>query len=121
MEKGGWVFNVTDSGDANDPFADDCGTSTWFGYSYGTADGSVTASFIGSGRAVLGYGNCYSDGRVVVYLNGNEVSHALSNNPKKVITFEFSHGDVLTIKETGIAIIKLNYLIIECEWGKCLQ
>ena len=119
MKKNGWVFDVTHSNDTR--YAKQCGTASWFGYSYGSPIGSVTALLIGSGNATLSYGNCYGGGRVSVYLNGNEISHAFGNTPTKEIAFEYTNRDVLTIMEMYIGIIKLNYLHLSCFGGKCID
>ena len=117
MKNGGWKLDVSNSNDTK--YAGQCGTSTWFGFKYGYPIGSVTAILIGSGKATLNFGNCYSHGRVVVYLNQNEIGHADAFMPEKEIAFDYSKKDVLTIKEKYMAIIKLNYLNLSCSDGKC--
>ena len=118
MKTNGWVVDVTQSKDS--AYAARCGTSTWYGYTYGKAVGSVTAVLKGFGAAHLSYGNCYQRGRVAVFLNGNQISYVGENTQEKVIDFAYSNGDTLMIKELYTAIIKLNYLRFSCTGGKCI-
>ena len=55
-------------------------------------------------------GNCYQKGQVIVYLNNQEISRATAYESKKEVTFNYSKGDTLLIKEVNIGIIKLNSL-----------
>ena len=116
MEKNGWDFDITDS---NDPkFTAECGTSAWYGYNYGPVIGSLTAIFVGSGKATLNFGNCYTAGRVTVYLNGRDIAYAVAYTFEQEVTFDYSSGDILTIKEHPMAIIKLNSLKLSCTNSK---
>ena len=117
MKKGGWNFDVSHQ-HTYYKYARECGTSTWYGFKYGYPIGSVTAIFAGSGKATLNFGNCYASGRVVVYLNEKDIGHADANTPKQEITFDYSKGDNLTIKEENMAIIKLNSLNLSCADSK---
>ena len=117
MKKNGWVFDVTNSNEER--YRRECGKhQTWYGYSYGSAIGSVHVAFLGSGNATLNFGNCYRQGKVSVLLNGEEISQALANTPEKTITFRYTHRNILTLKELNTAIIKLNSLDFSCEDGK---
>ena len=112
MKNSGWKFDVSHSKDLR--YVGECGTSTWYGYKYGPAMGSVTAILVGSGKATLNFGNCYHGGSVAVYLNQKNIGHADAYTPNQEITFDYSHGDNLTIKESLMAIIKLNSLNFSC-------
>lgn len=114
MERSGWSFNTNN--DKRVEYKDSCGVhDTWYGYKY-PGDGSVTATFTGSGTATLDYGNCHTVGCVIVYLNGEIQDITYKNTPSKEITFDFSPNDVLLLSETeGETIIKLNSLKITCK------
>ena len=116
MEKGGWVFNVDSS--KNRYWEGRCGKDTWYGLTSGAANGYVQATFDGSGKGTLNYGNCYEYGWVRVYLNNVMISQANANIKNKMVDFQFSKGDVLKIAEAGI--IKLNSLKIDCR-GKTIM
>ena len=74
--------------------------------------------FAGSGKATLNFGNCYHQDRVTVYLNKKDIGHADAWTFEKEITFDYSNGDILTLKEHPMAIIKLNSLKLSCADGK---
>ena len=116
MQNSGWNFDISHS---NDPtYWAECGTSTWYGYKYGYDIGSVYATLVGSGTATLNFGNCYSGGRVTVYLNGRDIAYAVAYTFEQEVTFDYSSGDILTIKEDPMAIIKLNSLKLSCADSK---
>ena len=112
MKENGWVFDVTNSSDKN--YASQCGSSPLHGYSYGSDVGSFQVAFIASGNATLNYGNCNRTGIVSVLLNGYEISQVAGNTRERKITFEYTSRNILTIKETGSGIIKLNSLKLSC-------
>ena len=116
MQRNGWIFDVAYSN--MDRYAEQCSPSSWYGYSYGSKIGSVYVAFMGSGNATLNYGNCYNGGTVTVFLNENEIGHADGNNPVQAVSFEYSNRNVLMLKETNTAIIKLNSLKISCNKGR---
>ena len=106
----GWIVDVTTS---NTQYNAQCGNRAWFGWKGGNAVGSVSATFTGSGKAVLIFGNCWTRGNVEAYLN-NKMIGAVQNFGNKTIEFTFSKGDVLTIEEQNTALIQLHKLAIEC-------
>ena len=108
MKKNGWKLNIRHS--MTSVYSPQCGMDTWFGYNHGRSVGSVQTMFHGTGKAVLNFGNCYQSGRVIVYLNGREISGANKNTPRKEVEFQYSKGDILRIDEVLVAIIKLNSL-----------
>ena len=116
MERNGWTFDIEYSSSdwtwATD-FGLKCGNETFYGYNNNNTVGEVSATFLGSGKATLGFGNCYKTGQVEVQLNDYQVAHVQDYNPDVTITFYYKQGDVLQIKE-GFAIIKMNYLKLEC-------
>ena len=114
MQKNGWVWSsnvrVNDLNYLGPDKYSDCSRydKTWYGYANGAAIGTISATFHGSGSAVLNYGNCYFQGQVVVSLNGKEISRVGGFVFDKEISFNFAKGDILELKEINIAIIKLN-------------
>ena len=115
MVKNGWTFDT--NYDQNDFYKSKCSAhNTWYGYK-NPGDGSVSATFTGSGTLTLDFGNCYAKGGcVVVTLNKERKDIVYKNTPSKKVTFNFSPNDVLKLTETeGNAIIKLNSLKITCQ------
>ena len=102
MEVGGW--NVDGVPDNNDNLPENC------------VPGFVTATFKGSGRGTLDFGNCFTRGFTKVYLNGTLISSAGKNQKSKVVNFKYNKGDVLKINEEKTGIIKINSFKLEgCE------
>ena len=110
MRKNGWKIDAVFQYDPR--YLRICGNETWYGYNFNHAVGSVKIAFLGNGKATLNFGNCFTNGFVIVYLNDQEISRANRNVRSKEVKFNFSKRDVLTIKELNIAIIKLNSLKI---------
>lgn len=120
MESNGWSFD-TNYDATNWNQAEACNVhDTWYGFK-SPGDGTVTATFTGSGSATLDYGNCWTQGYVSVYLNGELKDGASPNTPSKIITFNFSPNDVLVLEETGECVIKLNSLELGCVTCACLD
>ena len=118
MQKNGWKIDAANSMDTR--YSKQCGNKTWFGYNHGSSIGSVWTRFRGNGTATLNFGNCYRRGLVIVYLNGIEISRAHRNTLKMETNFEYSKGDVLSIKEFDVAIIKLNSLKLSHQGEKTM-
>ena len=67
----------------------------------------------GTGEGILDFGNCWNQGIVKVYLNGNEVGSADKNTPSKTITFEYTDGAELKICDEGAnSIIQFNQFTV---------
>ena len=118
MKEGGW--RVDGAPEHESDYAWYCASNSFWGYKYHSAIGFVEATFKGSGRATLDFGNCYDQGGVVkVYLNADEIGEAAESEFSKVISFNYSRGDVLNITEEYKGeggIIKINSLKLEeCE------
>ena len=110
MKAGGWMVDWAPNQDAH--HAARCGGyETFWAYSHG--DGFVKATFKGSGKGVLDFGNCYSTGFTKVYLNDTEIGSAPANESSKVINFNYTTGDTLKITEEQIGIIKINSLHLQ--------
>ena len=89
MKKGGWI--VDDAMEQDNKYSANCGGyGTFWGYKWGWAVGSVEATFKGSGRGTLDFGNCFTRGFTNVYLNGNLISSAGKNQKSKVVNFEYN-------------------------------
>jgi hypothetical protein len=67
----------------------------------------------GNGEGILDFGNCWNQGIVKVYLNGNEIGAADKNTPSKTITFEYTDGAELEIFDEGAnSIIQFNQFTV---------
>ena len=112
MKIGGW--NVDGCPDQSSSYASSCNNPNAFWcYEYGSAEGYVTATFSGSGKGTLDFGNCYS-GVSKVYLNDVEIGKA-EKEKTKIITFHYNCGDTIRLTEEGSSILKINSLsLAEC-------
>ena len=110
LMENGWVID-TDS--SNQQYDSQCGTKTWFGWRGGYSKGSISTTFKGFGWATLTFSNCYQRGYVDAYLNNDVIGNAQSFH-NTTVTFEFSKGNVLTLTESNVAIIKLHELKFNC-------
>ena len=76
----------------------------------------------GTGKAVLEFGNCSPDGKVVTYKNFHEIKSVFYQSDAKVV-FDFQDGDDLTIKEdnetltSAIKFKSLDFLSCSSEAG----
>ena len=112
MEAGGWLVDGAPS--QENTYAEGCGGyETFWGYSHDFAIGKVSATFNGSGKGVLNFGNCFRKGFTKVYLNGHEIGSASPNQKSVVANFTYKAGDKLTVTEEQAGIIKINSLHLE--------
>ena len=95
-------------------------SASWFGYGYDSpGESSISTTLHGNGKAVLEFGNCYTQGNVIASINDKEI---LSVGPGTYnVTFDFQDGDKLKISESGDdgdscgAVIQFNDLrFISC-------
>ena len=122
MELKGWKFDISFDKPSNcgaDCDLSKCGDKTWYGYKQ-PGTGGVWATFSGTGRAKLDFGNCHpQSGKAKAYLVHADVPTLLGtaekNTPAKQIMFDFSPGDILLIQEVDEGVIKLNSLTINCK------
>ena len=109
MEAGGWILDGAPSQEPK--FAEECGGyETFWAYRYGYPNGNVSATFKGSGHAVLDFGNCYHQGVTKVYLNGHEIGSASPYQDSVTTSFSYKPGDTLTVTEEQIGI-KMLFLL----------
>ena len=122
MRDNGWTIDVSfsNNNDWSDQYHGNCGNNTFYGYHGDSPVGMISATFKGSGNATVIFGNCYKNGSVVVLLNNNELERALQEK-YKTVSFNYTRGDVLTIKEVDTAIIKLYYFGISGCDGKFID
>ena len=83
---------------------------TFWGYNYGQEYGGCVARFMGSGKAILDFGNCWKSGQTRVYLNKKRLKMAGKLVNSTVVTFNYKKGDVLRLEETPTGIVKINAL-----------
>ena len=111
----GWTFDGLNYGPWKQNAANwgTCSKGSWFGFAY-PGDGSISTVLNGNGKAVLEFGNCWTTGKVAVYLNGNEIASVGAKGEDQV-EFDFQDGAEVKIVEHGECIIQFNDLhIIEC-------
>lgn len=115
MEENGWIINA-DRDNSNcteeqcSDIEDRCGADTFYGFM--DRDGkiaSVTATFKGSGRIMISFGNCGKDGKVLMGINGELKASAEGNRREEITNLPYSSGDVLEIYGYRGAIIKLYH------------
>ena len=112
MPANGWITDSTSLNDAQYRSTCDFG-NTWYGYIGGSNVGSIWTTFQGAGTATLSFGNCYNGGSVKVFLNEKAIAEAIPLQ-RKEISFDYSVGDVLKIKEYS-AIWKLYSFSVQCK------
>ena len=111
----GWVIECSAGTWRESPHSDSINCKNWFGWSWPGAC-SLSTTLIGNGKAELDFGNCFLAGKVIAYINGNEIGLASADEGSKKIQFQYSHGSELKIIEDH-AIIQFNSLnIIDCEF-----
>ena len=111
----GWIFDSLTDGPWN---SNACSGASWHGWNAGAAEGSISTTLHGSGKAILDFGNCNWGGTVVAYKNGVEVASVGSSATHK-IEFEFVDGDVIKMTEFSNGILQFNDLeIVKCTQGK---
>ena len=74
----------------------------------------IEATFKGSGKGTLNFGNCFSDGIVQVHLNGVSIGSAYPNKKSEVVSFKYKKGDVLRVSRHTVGIIAINSLKLDC-------
>ena len=117
----GWTFDI-ETGPWNGGDFGDCKSKSWFGFSYLKNDGVASISTIlhGTGKAILGFGNCWKNGNVTLYQNGVELK-TVGKNTDAQVEFTFKDGDEIKITEKGYAILYFEEIhFIECSSGKKL-
>ena len=69
----------------------------------------------GSGHAKIDFGNCFSDGVVKLFLDGNEIASAGGNEFNVVKEFDYTDGSELKLFETGNGVISFNsFEVLTC-------
>ena len=124
MQQNGWAFkNIGTSIETRSGIHDDkCGKDSWYGWKTPGSEGlgSLSAIFLGSGSAVLNFGNCHVMGTIEVFLSNTKnktrtkMAIARANDKNNNIAFNFTEGTILNITTDG-GIVKLNSLVISCK------
>ena len=125
MIANGWVLSYEMTPSKDPSFQHTCSasqnsqiTETWYGYSNKAIIGSVSKQLKGKGSGKLIYSNCFEEGKenpsnkVIVYLNGVQISNAKSGEIKK-IDFDYDDNDVIKLEEE-YGIIKLHQIGLNC-------
>ena len=113
-----WKINVTNSNDGS--FDNVCGNTSFWGYTAGNDVGTIKTRFLGSGKAHIIFGNCYSEGTTKVLLNKAYIASSGPNQRNVSISFDYKSRDVLTFEEHNGGIILLTSLTVECKGGRYL-
>ena len=93
-----------------------CGEGNkWYGWELNDKIGCISTIFPVSGRAKISFGNCWSSGTVMVYLNEKLKSTAPPNSYHKS-TFNFKTGDELKLCDEGQnSIIEFDFIeLLHC-------
>ena len=119
MIENGWRLNFTYDGiirNENYKFVESkCVGAKWHGWSDWYDAGTLSAELNGFGEITLGFGNCWDDGNVNVYLDGILKSTAPAGITRKVTKITFDPGSLLTIKdEDGNSVVMLNSVRFSC-------
>lgn len=113
MKDAGWTIR---SDKDMSRYKDQCEEANWFGFKE-NGKGSISATFNGAGQATLAVGNCAEEARessvVVVSKNFDELIRLEGRQGAVSVSFDFTPGDRLTIKEFDNGIIALKSLKIE--------
>lgn len=133
MEKAGWTFTTSGGGAGTVPWNNALSfkpdkwrydlsnevpyTSFWGLDNPRQAELSLVLR--GKGTLTISFGNCwqYSLGYVELKVNGVRRGMAYSLQINKVVTLDFQHKDVLSIREYD-AVMVLNSIYLQC-WGCC--
>jgi hypothetical protein len=83
-------------------------STSYCGFASSSRNLGVSFVFSDSGRGRLKYGNSWKSGYVNVYMNKVKIG-SVKDRRSSTITFEYSTGDVLLVKEIN-AIITIDSL-----------
>jgi len=110
MESNGWVFGWN----SNHAFlkggrvCENVPSTSYCGYRY-PGVGVVSYTFSASGTGTLIYGHSWRGGSIHVFLNDKEIG-SRSTRGRATLSFSFSAGDILQIKEFGESVINIHSL-----------
>jgi len=87
----------------------------WHIYFSGSPSCHIETTLNGSGHAKIDFGNCFNDGEVKVFLDGNEIASAGGNEFNVVKEFDYTDGSELKLFETGNGVISFNsFEVLTC-------
>eukprot|EP00927_Polykrikos_kofoidii_P048740 TRINITY_DN42956_c0_g1_i1.p1 TRINITY_DN42956_c0_g1~~TRINITY_DN42956_c0_g1_i1.p1 ORF type:complete len:646 (-),score=108.50 TRINITY_DN42956_c0_g1_i1:71-2008(-) len=117
MEDAGWVFSWSNPVHRFRP-ADllavggtPVPTTSYYGWDY-PGSGILSLKLLGNGIATVDFGNAFS-GKVIVVVDGQWKADAFARDISKVVSFPFTTGTILEIKEND-AIMVLNDISFIC-------
>ena len=112
MIAGGWVVDKAPHEEVI--HAKNCGGQGFWGYNKKTAvNGYISATFKGSGKAILNFGNCLEGGVTKV----TQHFRLIDNTTQKscIVEINYEKGQLLKIAEEN-GIIKINsFTLVGCE------
>ena len=87
----------------------------WHVYESGSPSCYIKTTLNGSGHAKIDFGNCFNDGVVKVFLDGNEIASAGGDEFNVVKEFDYTDGSELKLMETGNGVISFNsFEVLTC-------
>ena len=90
-------------------------SGNWFTYASGSPSCYIKTTLNGSGHAKIDFGNCFNDGIVKVFLDGNEIASAGGDEFNVVKEFDYTDGSELKLMETGNGVISFNsFEVLTC-------
>ena len=111
METNGWTFDWNDEMLfwPKGSFCNGIPPTSYCGFRAAAADGLISYTFSASGTANLSFGTSWDDGSVHIYVNNDELG---SRNTRGIsnLSFDYSPGDVLQIKDNGRSVINIHSL-----------
>ena len=94
-----------------------------FGWSHGSTLGFISTNLKKDSNKCgrLDFGNCWHNGKVGVYLNGELISEAERNTPRKIVEFPIKYDSMLEIRDhgPGNSVIKITkFEMVPCNTSK---
>ena len=110
MESNGWVigWNSNHAFLKGGRVCENVPSTSYCGYRY-PGVGVVSYTFSASGTGTLIYGHSWRGGSIHVFLNDKEIG-SRSTRGRATVSFSFSAGDILQIKEFGESVINIHSL-----------
>ena len=112
MKDAGWTIDTTDT----NVWQQD---TSYVGYRGAPSGGiSLTLSGYGTLELTFGNGNAPSSNTVEVLLDSVSKATASNSETEKTVSVDFTHGNVLTIRNNGDSIILLKGIAFKCMFQK---
>ena len=115
MENNGWVFEWNDQYvfRPGGSFCNNVPTTSYCGFRY-PGEGVISYTFPDSGKATLSYGHSWNEGSVHVFMN-DEKLESLTSRGTSDLSFSYSAGDKIQIKEYPDSVMNIHSFCISSE------